>query len=76
MRGFDEMVAKGRNEMSRKVASMKENYDAMKPTMKAGYGDTPFGPKKKAHYNTGIDAAVHRADVEKWARNWRAKMSI
>ena len=76
MKGLDEMVATGRNKMSRKVASMKENYDAMKPTMKAGYGATPFGPQKKAHYNTGIDAAVDKTDVEKWARNWKAKMSI
>ena len=76
MKTFDAMVADGKSEMARKSALMKENYDDMKPAMKAGYADTPFGAKKKAHYNTGIDAAVHKADPDKWARKWRAAMSI
>ena len=76
MRTFDEMVAEGTGKMHKKASSMKENYDAMKPTMKDGYKATPFGPKKKAAYNTGIDSATHRVDAVKWATNWRAKMSI
>ena len=76
MRTLDEMVTTGKDNMSDKAASMKESYDAMKPTMKTGYAGTPFGDKKKAHYNKRIDTAVHRVDVDKWARKWKAKMRI
>ena len=76
MKTFDEMVAEGTGKMSRKAPSMSDNYNAMKPTMKAGYDATPFGPVKKAHYKAGIDNATHKVDAVKWARMWRAKMSI
>jgi len=76
MKSFDEMVAVGRDKMSRKATSMSRTYDAMKPTMKSGYDATPFGPTRKANYKSGIDAAKHTVDPDKWARMWRAKMSI
>jgi len=69
------MVSTGSAKMTRKAAQMTSSYNAAKPRMKTGYGATPFGPTRKANYNTAIDAAVHRVDVEKWARNFRAKMS-
>jgi len=69
------MVAAGKKKLARKEASMKISYDAAKTRMKAGYDLTPFGPTRKANYKTGVDAAVFRVDTEKWARNWKAKMS-
>lgn len=54
---------------------MSTSWNAAKSRMKTGYGMTPFGPTRKANYNAGIDAATHRVDVEKWERNWTAKMA-
>lgn len=68
------MVAAGKAKMSRKAGTMKTSYDAAKGRMKTGYGATPFGPTRKANYNSGVDAGVFRVDVDKWARNWEAKM--
>lgn len=75
MRTLAEMVAAGKAKMARKEATMKSSYDAAKPRMKTGYGLTPFGPTRKANYNTGVDAGVFRTDTEKWARNYAAKMA-
>ncbi len=75
MRTLDEMVSAGQGKLSRKAASMSSSWAAAKGRMKEGYGRTPFGPTRKANYNAGIDAATHRVDPDKWARNWRAKMS-
>ena len=74
MLSLEQMVAKGREKLSRKAASMTASYNAAKSRMKEGYGLTPFGPTRKANYNAGVDAASHRVDVDKWARNWPAKM--
>jgi hypothetical protein len=75
MRGLSEMVSAGKAKLDRKAASMTSSYNAAKGRMKAGYGATPFGPTRKSNYNAGIDAAQHRTDNDKWARNWAAKMS-
>ncbi len=75
MRSLPEMVAAGKAKMDRKAASMVTSWNAAKPRMKTGYGATPFGPTRKANYGAGIDAATHRVDTEKWARNWAAKMA-
>lgn len=75
MRTLEEMVSVGRGKLERKAASMSSSWNAAKSRMKTGYGETPFGPTRKANYNAGVDAATHRVDTDKWARNWRAKMS-
>ena len=61
--------------MDRKAATMSTSWNAAKGRMKTGYGNTPFGPTRKANYNSGVDAATHRVDTEKWARNFAAKMA-
>lgn len=68
------MVAAGKAKLTRKAGTMKTSWEAAKPRMKTGYGLTPFGPTRKANYNSGVDAGVFRVDPDKWARNWRAKM--
>lgn len=68
------MVAAGQAKLTRKAASMSASWGAAKSRMKTGYGLTPFGPTRKANYSAGVDAATHRVDVDKWARNWAAKM--
>jgi len=74
-RSLDEMVSAGKTKMTRKAANMTTSYNAAKTRMKTAYGTQPFGPTRKSNYNTAIDAATHRVDVEKWATNWRAKIS-
>lgn len=74
-RSLPEMAASGAAKMRRKAAIMSTSWNAAKTRMKTGYGATPFGPTRKANYGAGIDAATHRVDVEKWERNWTAKMS-
>jgi len=73
-RSLEEMISTGQAKMTRKAAQMTSSYNAAKSRMKTGYGATPFGPTRKANYNSAIDAATHRVDAEKWARNFGAKM--
>lgn len=75
MRSLAEMVAAGKAKMDRKAGTMTTSWNAAKPRMKTGYGLTPFGPTRKSNYGTGVDAATHRVDTDKWARNWQAKMA-
>lgn len=75
MRSLDEMVSAGKAKLDRKAAAMSSSWNAAKGRMKTGYGNTPFGPTRKSNYSSGVDAASHRTDNEKWARNWRAKMA-
>ena len=71
-----EMVDKGLKKMRRKIPTMKANYDAAKGRAKDNYGDLPFNSRIKSAYNAGIDAATYRApDPDKWADNWRDKVS-
>jgi len=73
---LEEMVTKGKSKLTNKASTMKSNYDAAKSDMKKSYSELPFGPNIKAAYNAAIDAAsYHTPDVEKWARNWRRKIS-
>jgi len=74
-RSLDEMVSVGTAKLTRKAAAMSSSWNAAKGRMKTGYNAMPFGPTRKANYGAGIDAATHRVDVDKWARNYRAKMS-
>jgi len=71
-----EMVEKGKRKLTTKAPVMKDNYDASKSRMKTNYNDLPFGPRTKASYNAGVDAAVYRVpDIAKWARNFEAGVS-
>jgi len=74
MRSLDEMVSVGREKLTRKAANMTTSWNAAKTRMKTGYGNTPFGPTRKSNFNSGVDAATHRSDPEKWATNFAAKM--
>lgn len=71
---LEEMASKGYTKGTTKAASMKTSYDAAKSRMKTGYGAQPFGPTRKANYNSMIDKAVYRTDWDKWKTNWPAKM--
>jgi len=76
MKSLDEMVSQGKGKLARKAGSMKASYEAARGRMKTGYAATPFGPTRKANYNSGVDGGTYRApDAEKWARNWKAKMA-
>lgn len=75
MRTLAEMASAGRAKLDRKAATMSSSWNAAKGRMKTGYGLTPFGPTRKSNYGSGIDAATHRVDADKWQRNWVAKMS-
>lgn len=74
---IDEMVSKGTSKLTTKAASMKTSYSGALSRMKTNYGAQPFGPVRKANYNSGVDAGAgrYRVDPTKWATNWRAKMS-
>lgn len=74
-RTLDAMATSGAAKMRRKATSMSTSWNAAKARMKTGYGDQPFGPTRKANYNAGVEAGAHRVDVDKWEKNWRAKMA-
>ena len=74
VRSLEEMASVGAAKMNRKAATMSSSWNAAKARMKTGYGTMPFGPTRKSNYSAGVDAATHRVDVEKWQRNWVAKM--
>lgn len=75
-RTLEEMVGKAERGFRKKEPVMGPNYDAAKTDMKTSYGELPFGPRTKASYNAGIDAAKwHMPDIAKWARNWKRKVS-
>jgi len=74
-RTLDEMVSVGQAKLSRKATNMSSSWNAAKGRMKTGYGAMPFGPTRKANYNSGVDAGTHRVDAAKWATNYRAKMA-
>lgn len=76
MLSLQEMAAKGQAKLSAKSSSMAASWNAARGRMSEGYAATPFGPTRKANYQTGISAATYNApDPTKWARNWTAKMS-
>ena len=72
---LDEMAAKGVRKLRAKADSITRSWEAAKPRMISGYEATPFGPTRKANYRKAIEAARHRLDIEKWERNWKAKMA-
>jgi hypothetical protein len=69
-----EMAAKGERKLRAKAATISASWEAAKSRMKAGYDATPFGPTRKSNYKAAIDVAKHRLDIDKWRRNWEAKM--
>lgn len=76
MKSLQEMASQGAAKLRDKSASMASSYNAAKGRMVAGYGATPFGPTRKSNYSAGINRATYHApDVDKWQRNWTAKMS-
>jgi len=75
MLSLDQMAAKGQAKLSAKASTMAASWNAAKGRMAAGYGNTPFGPTRKAAYQAGISAATYHApDPAKWATNWMGKM--
>jgi len=76
MKTLAEMASQGATKLRTKAPTMASSWNAAKSRMSAGYAATPFGPTRKSNYQAGINAAVYHApDVEKWQRNWTAKMS-
>lgn len=71
---IEEMTAKGVAKLRAKAASITASWNAAKSRMIAGYEATPFGPTRKGNYRSGVQAATHRTDADKWERNWPAKM--
>ncbi|MDP3063634.1 MAG: hypothetical protein Q8O40_10580 [Chloroflexota bacterium] len=74
-RSLSEMVTQGKGKLERKASSMTTSWNAAKSRMKTNYGKQPFGPTRKANYNTEVDAATHRSDPTKWAEHYAAKMA-
>jgi hypothetical protein len=70
-----DMASRGASKMSRKAAQMSSSWAAAKSRMVANYRGVGFGPTRTRNYEAGISAATHRVDVEKWSRNWQAKMA-
>ena len=76
MKSLAEMAAQGATKLRTKSSSMAASWNAAKSRMNTGYGATPFGPTRKSNYSAGINAATYHApDVDKWQRNWSAKMA-
>lgn len=73
-RSIEQMTATGQAKLARKATSMTTSWNAAKSRMTAGFQGVGFGPTRTANYNAGIQAATHRNDPDKWARNWAAKM--
>ena len=76
MVSLQEMASKGQAKLQAKSATMAASWNAAKGRMSAGYAACPFGPTRKAAYQTGINTATYRTpDPNKWSQNWIAKMS-
>jgi len=71
--GLVAMAEKGARKLRAKASQMASNYKGAKSRMKTNYGALPFGPKTKAAYRRGVDAARYRSpNAKKWERNWKA----
>ena len=76
MPSIAEMAAKGATKLRTKSASMANSWNAAKGRMSQGYAAVGFGPTRVSNYQAGISTAHYRApDVDKWQRNWSAKMA-
>ena len=76
VRSLEEMASTGSAKLSRKAGSMATSYNAAKGKMASNYNAMPFGPTRKSNYSAGVSAATYRPpDANKWATNWKAKMS-
>lgn len=72
---ISDMASRGAAKMSRKSAQMSSSWAAARGRMVANFRAVGFGPTRTRNYESGIAAATHRVDVEKWARNWSQKMA-
>ena len=76
MISLGEMAAKGQAKLSAKAGSMASSWNAARGRMSTGYNACPFGPTRKANFQSGISAATYHApDPNKWSTNWQAKMA-
>ena len=79
---LDAMVEKGKTKYRRKIPVMQRRYEAAKDRAISNYDKLPFGPTIKAAYRAAWDdmPANYKRKVtpgleEKWATNWRAKIT-
>jgi hypothetical protein len=77
---LEELARKGYDNYSRKRSAMTKSYSAARNRMAAGYDATPFGRTRKENYRGALDSmiahyTIEKLDVDKWKRNWMAKMS-
>jgi len=69
------MAARGQQKLAAKAAQMAQAWAAARPRMVQHYGQVGFGPTRVQNYTARVQAATHRSDPDKWARNWAAKMA-
>jgi len=82
-KSITEMVNKGKNKYAEKVDQMQKNYADMQSEAISRFKDLPFGANFKRAYANGMDSnavqaykdAVDRDSADKWAENWKAKVS-
>jgi len=73
-RTLEEMAAKGYSKATAKDANIRRSWESAKDRMISGYKELPFGPTRKANYESAVKVATHRTDWDKWKKNWTAKM--
>jgi len=83
MATLEELASKGKTKLLAKLDTMKSTYEKVKDVAISNYEKLPFGPTRKAAYRKAWDYMPSNyktkmtADaVEKWATNWKFKMSI
>lgn len=82
-KSLTEMVRKGKNKYASKVDQMEKNYADMQSEAISRFRDLPFGENFKRAYANGMDSdavsaykdAVDRDSADKWAENWKSKVS-
>lgn len=83
MPSLEDMASIGKRKYKAKLERMEASYAAATGRMKDHYGDQDFGPTRKSNYNAAIDdyavdnykAKMKPELADKWADNWKAKMS-
>ena len=79
---LDAMIEKGKSKYRRKIELMHRRYEAAKDRAISNFEKLPFGPTIKAAYReawndmpTNYKRKVTAGIEEKWATNWRAKIT-
>jgi hypothetical protein len=81
---LEDLASKMSRNYARKLPRMPASYKAALERAKTHYGETPFGPTRKANYNAAMTADVAGANYEakvkpglevKTVSNWKAKMA-